>query len=128
MSDWFGVYSVDTSLNAGLDLEMPGVNKWRSLELVGRSLAARKVTVRTIKERARKVLELAKKAAQGAPEVCGLTRGQGFSLKLFRSSMEMALSVRSRAKRTRRSSARLQERALFFLRTKAGFSLSNPRN
>jgi len=72
MSDWFGVYSVDTSLNAGLDLEMPGVNKWRSLELVSRSLSARKVTVRTIKERARKVLELAKKAAQGAPEVCTL--------------------------------------------------------
>ena len=33
----FGVYSIDHSINAGLDLEMPGTNKWRSLDLVNRS-------------------------------------------------------------------------------------------
>ncbi|KIJ58514.1 glycoside hydrolase family 3 protein [Hydnomerulius pinastri MD-312] len=69
MSDWYGVYSIDLSLNAGLDLEMPGVNKWRTLDLVNRSIAARKTTVRTVKERARKVIELAKRVAQEAPEI-----------------------------------------------------------
>ncbi|PPQ73649.1 hypothetical protein CVT26_010607 [Gymnopilus dilepis] len=69
MSDWFGVYSVDHALKAGLDLEMPGLNKWRTLDLVNRSIQARKVTVRTIKQRARKVLELVQKCAKGAPEV-----------------------------------------------------------
>ncbi|KAJ7259206.1 beta-glucosidase [Mycena rebaudengoi] len=69
MSDWFGVYSVDLSINAGLDLEMPGTNKWRSLDLVNRSIQSRKVTLRTIKQRATKVLELVQKCAIGAPEV-----------------------------------------------------------
>ncbi|KIY53614.1 glycoside hydrolase family 3 protein [Fistulina hepatica ATCC 64428] len=69
MSDWFGVYSVDTSLNAGLDLEMPGEGKWRSLDLVKRSIASRKVTLRTIKERARKTLEMAQRCAKEAPDV-----------------------------------------------------------
>ena len=48
---------------------MPGINKWRTLDHVNRNLQSRKVTVRTIKERARRVLELVKKAAAGAPEV-----------------------------------------------------------
>ncbi|KIM49903.1 glycoside hydrolase family 3 protein [Hebeloma cylindrosporum] len=69
MSDWFGTYSVDLALNAGLDLEMPGTNKWRSLDLVSRSIQSRKVTLRTIKKRAKNVLELVQKCAQGAPEV-----------------------------------------------------------
>lgn len=33
----FGVYSIDHAINAGLDLEMPGTNKWRTLDLVNRS-------------------------------------------------------------------------------------------
>jgi beta-glucosidase len=37
MSDWFGVYSIDHAINAGLDLEMPGTNKWRTLDLMNRS-------------------------------------------------------------------------------------------
>ncbi|KAF7330642.1 Glycoside hydrolase family 3 protein [Mycena sanguinolenta] len=69
MSDWFGTYSVDLSIKAGLDLEMPGVNKWRSLDLVNRSIQSRKVTKRVIKQRATKVLELVQKCAAGAPEV-----------------------------------------------------------
>ncbi|KAF6758454.1 beta-glucosidase [Ephemerocybe angulata] len=67
--DWFGTYGVDQGINAGLDLEMPGTNKWRTLEHVGRCLQAKKVTVRTIKERAKKVLELVQRCAKGAPEV-----------------------------------------------------------
>ncbi|KAH7905370.1 glycoside hydrolase family 3 protein [Hygrophoropsis aurantiaca] len=69
MSDWFGIYSIDLSINAGLDLEMPGTNKWRTLDLVNRSIQSRKLTVRTVKERARKVVELAKRVAQEAPEL-----------------------------------------------------------
>ncbi|VDB99542.1 unnamed protein product [Peniophora sp. CBMAI 1063] len=73
MSDWnvviLGVWCIDHALNAGLDLEMPGTNKWRTLNLVQRAVQGFKVTPRTIKERARKVLELAQKCAKGAPEV-----------------------------------------------------------
>ncbi|KAJ7705594.1 beta-glucosidase [Mycena rosella] len=69
MSDWFGVYSIDLSINAGLDLEMPGTNKWRSLDLVNRSIGSRKLTLRAIKQRATKVLELVQKCAIGAPEI-----------------------------------------------------------
>jgi hypothetical protein len=65
----FGIYSIDLSINAGLDLEMPGTNKWRTLDLMNRSIGSRKLTVRTIKERAKKVVELAKRVAQEAPEV-----------------------------------------------------------
>jgi beta-glucosidase len=60
---------VDHAINAGLDLEMPGVKKFRTLEQVVRSITAKKVTVRMIKERARKVLELVQKCAKEAPEV-----------------------------------------------------------
>lgn len=69
----FGVYSIDLSINAGLDLEMPGTNKWRTLDLMNRSVVSRKLMVRTIKERARKVVELAKRVAQASPEVCSPT-------------------------------------------------------
>ncbi|KAG1723479.1 glycoside hydrolase superfamily [Suillus paluster] len=55
----FGIYSIDLSLNGGLDLEMPGINKWRTFDLMNRSVGSRKLTVRTVKERARKVIELA---------------------------------------------------------------------
>ena len=65
----FGTYNVDRALNAGLDLEMPGAKKWRTLDYVNRSIEARKVTVATIKQRAKKVLELVQKCAQRAPEV-----------------------------------------------------------
>nr|AMK37826.1 beta-glucosidase [Inonotus obliquus]AMK37827.1 beta-glucosidase [Inonotus obliquus] len=69
MSDWFGVYSVSDSINAGLDLEMPGTNKWRTWDKVRRSVESRKTTARIVKERAAKVLELVKRSAQGAPDV-----------------------------------------------------------
>lgn len=69
MSDWFGTYSVDIGINAGVDLEMPGVNKWRTLDSIKRCVAARKVTVRAIKDRALQVLKVVQKCAQEAPEV-----------------------------------------------------------
>ena len=73
MSDWFGTYGVDAGINAGLDLEMPGTGKWRTLDLTKRTIGARKVTVRTIKERALQVLKLVQKCAQEAPEVSPLS-------------------------------------------------------
>ncbi|KAF9012112.1 glycoside hydrolase family 3 protein [Hymenopellis radicata] len=69
MSDWFGIYSVDLGINAGLDLEMPGTNKWRTLDLMTRSIQSKKLTLRTIKERARSVLELVKRCAKECPEI-----------------------------------------------------------
>ncbi|KAK7204563.1 glycoside hydrolase superfamily [Myxozyma melibiosi] len=60
MSDWHGVYSVADSINAGLDLEMPGPALFRG-DLVNRDLNARTVTMRTIDERARNVLNLVKR-------------------------------------------------------------------
>ena len=65
----FGICDFNHSLNAGLDLEMPGTNKWRTRDYVSRSIEARKVTVATIKQRVRKVLELVQKCAKSAPEV-----------------------------------------------------------
>ena len=65
----FGTFGVDHAYNAGLDLEIPGVGKWRTADYVGRSILSRKVTVTTVKQRAKKVLELVQKCAQRAPEV-----------------------------------------------------------
>ncbi|KZT34807.1 glycoside hydrolase family 3 protein [Sistotremastrum suecicum HHB10207 ss-3] len=69
MSDWFGTYSLSESINAGSDLEMPGVGKWRTQELMMRALRSKKITERTIRERAKNVLKLVQKCARGAPEV-----------------------------------------------------------
>ncbi|KAH9920187.1 beta-glucosidase [Amylocystis lapponica] len=69
MSDWFGIYSIDHAINAGLDLEMPGTNKWRTLDLMNRSIQSRKIMRRTVLERATKVLELVQKCAAAAPEI-----------------------------------------------------------
>jgi beta-glucosidase len=70
MSDWFGVYSVSDSINAGLDLEMPGTQKFRSQWQMSWCINGRKITLETVKQRARNVLNLVQKAAKGCPEVC----------------------------------------------------------
>jgi hypothetical protein len=62
----FGTYDVAHSLNAGLDLGMPGIIKWRTRYYVVRSIKSRKVTVATIKQRVKKVFELVQK---NAPEI-----------------------------------------------------------
>jgi hypothetical protein len=46
----FGTFGVDHALNAGVDLEVPGLNKWRTVEYVNRSIQARKVTATTVKQ------------------------------------------------------------------------------
>jgi len=72
----FGLYSIDHAINAGLDLEMPGTNKWRTLDLMNRSIQSRKIMKRTVKERAAKVLELVQKCAKAAPEVGSASTAQ----------------------------------------------------
>lgn len=69
MSDWYGTYSVDVALNAGLDLEMPGPPRWRSPMLVNHALTARKLLTSTLDERARTVLKFVHKMAHVSPDV-----------------------------------------------------------
>lgn len=67
MSDWFGTVSTVESVNAGLDLEMPGPSRWRG-ELLRRSIMSRKLMEKTIDERVRNVLNLVNKARPALEE------------------------------------------------------------
>lgn len=58
MSDWGGTNSTADSLNAGLDLEMPGPTRWRTKEAVLKAVKDGEVSEQTITERARAVLRL----------------------------------------------------------------------
>lgn len=57
MSDWGGVNSTAESLDAGLDLEMPGPTRWRKYEDVIAAIKEGKITEKTIDERATQVLK-----------------------------------------------------------------------
>jgi beta-glucosidase len=57
MSDWFGSHSTAPTLNAGLDLEMPGPTRDRGARLLA-AVAAGEVAPATVRERARNVLRL----------------------------------------------------------------------
>jgi len=59
----FGTYSTSGALNAGLDLEMPGETRWRGT-IADLAVSSRKVTSKTIDDRARKVLEFVKRCVQ----------------------------------------------------------------
>ncbi|EXL40401.1 beta-glucosidase [Fusarium oxysporum f. sp. radicis-lycopersici 26381] len=56
MSDWGGINSLADSLNAGVDLEMPGPARWRTNEAVLDAVSRGEVTEAIITERARNVL------------------------------------------------------------------------
>ncbi|KAL4934275.1 beta-glucosidase H [Aspergillus undulatus] len=58
MSDWGGTNSTVESLNAGLDLEMPGPTRWRKVEEVVAAVKSDAISEKTIDECARNVLEL----------------------------------------------------------------------
>lgn len=60
MSDWFGTYSSADALEAGLDLEMPGPPKTRG-EQLSLALNSGKLSIDTIDDSARRVLQLVKK-------------------------------------------------------------------
>ncbi|RSL87845.1 hypothetical protein CEP52_015413 [Fusarium oligoseptatum] len=61
MSDWGGVNSTAESINAGVDLEMPGPARWRKPEVVLEAVKGGKLTEETVTERARNVLTFLKR-------------------------------------------------------------------
>ncbi len=63
MSDWFGTQSTAPSVNAGLDLEMPGPPLWRGEKLL-HAVEMGEVQEATIDERVRAVLHLLLKAGK----------------------------------------------------------------
>ncbi|OOO07342.1 glycoside hydrolase family 3 domain protein [Aspergillus oryzae] len=68
MSDWFGTYSTTESIQASLDLEMPGPTRWRGSALA-HVITANKVSMATVNARVRAVLRLVQKASRsGIPE------------------------------------------------------------
>ena len=57
MSDWFGSHSTEPTVNAGLDLEMPGPTRDRGAKLVA-AVEAGRGRPRAVRARARRVLRL----------------------------------------------------------------------
>ncbi|KAJ5943462.1 hypothetical protein N7516_003630 [Penicillium verrucosum] len=75
MSDWYGTYTTIDSMNAGLDLEMPGVSRYRG-KFIESAVQARLIKQSTIDARARKVLEFVNQASQ--VHVSEVERGRDF--------------------------------------------------
>ncbi|OGM47146.1 beta-glucosidase H [Aspergillus bombycis] len=65
MSDWLGTYTTIDSMNAGLDLEMPGPSRYRG-RYVESALQARLIKESTIDSRARRVLEFVQQASRAS--------------------------------------------------------------
>ncbi|HEY3994307.1 MAG TPA: glycoside hydrolase family 3 C-terminal domain-containing protein [Ktedonobacteraceae bacterium] len=61
MSDWFGTQSTAASVNAGLDLEMPGPANWRGAKLL-QAIEQGEVSETTIDESVRRLLRLIERA------------------------------------------------------------------
>ncbi|KAF2086574.1 glycoside hydrolase family 3 protein [Saccharata proteae CBS 121410] len=64
MSDWGGTNSTAESINAGLDLEMPGPTRWRSLEQVKKAFDEGKTSEEAITKCAKNVLDLLVKSGK----------------------------------------------------------------
>ncbi|KAJ5185401.1 Glycoside hydrolase superfamily [Penicillium cf. griseofulvum] len=75
MSDWYGTYTTIDSMNAGLDLEMPGVSRYRG-KFIESAVQARLIKQSTIDARARKVLEFVKQASH--VQVSAVEQGRDF--------------------------------------------------
>lgn len=69
MSDWFGVYSVSGSINAGLSLEMPGPSTWRQMDMVKHLIGAHKIDPRTVDARVAELLTWVQKLAKLNPDI-----------------------------------------------------------
>ncbi|ADV23736.1 Beta-glucosidase, putative [Cryptococcus gattii WM276] len=69
MSDWFGTYSVSESINAGLNLEMPGATRWRPNGLVTHLIKAHKIDPRQLDKVAGGVLRWVQKLAKKNEEL-----------------------------------------------------------
>ncbi|KAM0335307.1 hypothetical protein ACHAQA_000352 [Verticillium albo-atrum] len=65
MSDWWGTYSTAESINAGMDLEMPGPTQFRG-KLLAIAVTTRKVSHATVDSAARNVLKFVKKVTAAA--------------------------------------------------------------
>ncbi|CEL05687.1 hypothetical protein ASPCAL06804 [Aspergillus calidoustus] len=73
VSDWMGVYSTAESINAGVDVDLPGPTKWRGVKLL-QAITDGTVSEETVNSSARRVLELAQRLGrfenpEEAPEV-----------------------------------------------------------
>jgi beta-glucosidase len=75
VSDWYGTYTTIDAVKAGLDLEMPGVSRYRG-KYIESALQARLLKSSAIDERARKVLEFVQKA--GEIKVSEVETGRNF--------------------------------------------------
>ncbi|KAH8669749.1 glycoside hydrolase superfamily [Tricladium varicosporioides] len=64
MSDWGATTSSVESINAGLDLEMPGKTRWRSEEVIKTAISKNEIDSSTIDARARAVLKLLKRTGK----------------------------------------------------------------
>lgn len=64
MSDWFGTYTSKVSIENGLDIEMPGPPRLRTLEAVTHQIQSRELHANNLDERVRGVLKLVKATAK----------------------------------------------------------------
>ncbi|KAF9002039.1 glycoside hydrolase family 3 protein [Cyathus striatus] len=69
ISDWFGTYSVDLAINAGLDLEMPGPPRWRTPLLALHMLSCQKIHTDTIDQRVANLLAFVQKQSRKNQEI-----------------------------------------------------------
>ncbi|KAG6910876.1 hypothetical protein DXG01_006559 [Tephrocybe rancida] len=69
ISDWHGTYGADQSINAGLDLEMPGPPRWRTQNILLHCLSSQKLLTRTLDERVTTLLTYVQKQARRNPQV-----------------------------------------------------------
>jgi len=69
MSDWYGTYSVSESINAGLNLEMPGKAIWRDSKLINHLIGAHKIDLRAIDKVAGELLRWIQKCAKENEEL-----------------------------------------------------------
>ena len=97
MSDWYGTYTSDTAIRAGLDIEMPGPTKFRSLSEILHMVVSKELHIKHINDRVRNVLKLVQFAQgsgvpQNAPEGTSNNSAET-SAKLRKIALDSIVSV-----------------------------------
>lgn len=71
----YGTYSTSEAIRAGLDLEMPGPSRWRTITL-SHAVSSGKIDEKVLDDRARNVLSAIKKASKSqiSPDIEETTR------------------------------------------------------
>lgn len=64
LSDWYGTYSLKKSIEAGLDLEMPGAPRFRQTTPLAHLIMANELDEANLDDRVRNVLKLVSKASK----------------------------------------------------------------